>query len=754
MKQSSFFKKLFTGFVLLVLSYTMVSAVFLLYKNNQIVGIELQKQREVFLKQNRDAGDNKIKTVMNIIGQLRNNRYVLEFARESVTDYYNVTSVYNELSNHISSFSEAGFRIDIKKNNVDFVITPTETMTWEQYQQMVSFSRLEEVRFNLGYPAPEDSAYYAMVPKSTEDIKNLEYSVLLVKKEELAKDSQMLFLVRFYKNSLLLEQDNYASTSAFGIVKEGKLVALNATPDEPSLQAQTTDWDNYVNGLPADMRVYMLPSKALSGWNYFYISREHTLYNRLKSSLPAILVICFTLFICGGIASYMLSKSMYNPIRKLVGTFTGMGLQGSRDEMAFISETAQQMKATNDELAEKLENYQVSLKDKFWWELLYGLLTKEQIEEGMRKFSFSDFSEGAFVAIVEIRNSRELIKSYSKEILFTLKAQTQELMLRHVAPTDVCAFVDIDVNRYAVVFQNRSEEEFVQALTLTLTDVEEEMFPQWKCYIRAATGCKATSFYDADAAFQAALEVLEYTSYVGQQSLFQYNELQQRQLSKNYYPLEWERELMNFILENRTEEAYALVNKIVQENFRNRQLDKGEFIRLSFSITATLTRILQKLDIEDDDLLSFQSIVNADGEEPMRDILLNWVDTIQHHIHKKRESLDQNLVQKIVEFIKNNYTRDISLTEIAEAFRYSPSHVSTAFKQFTGENFKDYLNSYRVEQAKKLLDETDIKIGDLALHVGCNNANTFIRIFRKYEGISPGQYARRSKSGDFPPFDL
>lgn len=54
------------------------------------------------------------------------------------------------------------------------------------------------------------------------------------------------------------------------------------------------------------------------------------------------------------------------------------------------------------------------------------------------------------------------------------------------------------------------------------------------------------------------------------------------------------------------------------------------------------------------------------------------------------------------------------------------------------------MNFYRVQQAKEIMrQQKDIKIGDLALMVGCNNANTFIRMFRKYEGLAPGQYAKK-----------
>ena len=58
-----------------------------------------------------------------------------------------------------------------------------------------------------------------------------------------------------------------------------------------------------------------------------------------------------------------------------------------------------------------------------------------------------------------------------------------------------------------------------------------------------------------------------------------------------------------------------------------------------------------------------------------------------------------------------------------------------------GDNFKNYINMYRIEKAKEILREKkDIKIKDLAEKLGYNSSNTFIRIFKKYEGISPTQF--------------
>lgn len=120
--------------------------------------------------------------------------------------------------------------------------------------------------------------------------------------------------------------------------------------------------------------------------------------------------------------------------------------------------------------------------------------------------------------------------------------------------------------------------------------------------------------------------------------------------------------------------------------------------------------------------------------------IMNFEKAIEFAMEESGETADSDMAEKMINYIKANYSNDISLTDISEYFNMSPCYLSTMFKHYTGENFKDYLNFYRVKKAKEYLQKGKMKMGTVAKLVGCNSINTFIRIFKKYEGVSPGQY--------------
>jgi YesN/AraC family two-component response regulator len=86
---------------------------------------------------------------------------------------------------------------------------------------------------------------------------------------------------------------------------------------------------------------------------------------------------------------------------------------------------------------------------------------------------------------------------------------------------------------------------------------------------------------------------------------------------------------------------------------------------------------------------------------------------------------------------------DLSMNRIAEELGISASYLSTIFAEYTGMNLVGYLSTYRVKMAQDLLIHTNIKIRDVGYKTGFNTVQNFNRVFKRYVGITPGEY--RSK---------
>ncbi|MBU5673108.1 response regulator transcription factor [Paenibacillus brevis] len=103
---------------------------------------------------------------------------------------------------------------------------------------------------------------------------------------------------------------------------------------------------------------------------------------------------------------------------------------------------------------------------------------------------------------------------------------------------------------------------------------------------------------------------------------------------------------------------------------------------------------------------------------------------------------ESKVIQQVKEFIKNNFQRDVSLSEAANEVYLSPGYLSILFKKETGENFSKYLTDYRLRKANHLLTQSNMKINDIAEYVGIENPSYFCKLFKNKYGVSPAQYRK------------
>lgn len=106
-------------------------------------------------------------------------------------------------------------------------------------------------------------------------------------------------------------------------------------------------------------------------------------------------------------------------------------------------------------------------------------------------------------------------------------------------------------------------------------------------------------------------------------------------------------------------------------------------------------------------------------------------------------SLDNNkYVSQAKIFIQENYTRDIGVTDVAECVSISYPYLSKLFKDITNKNIVDYISEVRINNAKILLDNSNLTINQIAIDVGYNNAQSFQRFFKRFTQMTPGEYRK------------
>ena len=110
----------------------------------------------------------------------------------------------------------------------------------------------------------------------------------------------------------------------------------------------------------------------------------------------------------------------------------------------------------------------------------------------------------------------------------------------------------------------------------------------------------------------------------------------------------------------------------------------------------------------------------------------------------EQESAQQNvIIDKIIEYVNENYLKDISLSSMCDSMGYNVQYISRVFKTQVGMNFSTFVINKRIQKACSLLLSSDMTIQQVANEVGYSNMGFFYNSFKKIMGETPAEF--RSK---------
>jgi len=119
----------------------------------------------------------------------------------------------------------------------------------------------------------------------------------------------------------------------------------------------------------------------------------------------------------------------------------------------------------------------------------------------------------------------------------------------------------------------------------------------------------------------------------------------------------------------------------------------------------------------------------------------------QNNLFSKDEKLPDHLrkmkqFKSAISFIQQHYSEDITLDDIADSVHMNANYFCRFFKSFVHQTPVQYLNYYRIESSCEKLASTSLSITEVAFACGFNDVSYFIKVFKKYKGLTPTDYAK------------
>ncbi len=216
------------------------------------------------------------------------------------------------------------------------------------------------------------------------------------------------------------------------------------------------------------------------------------------------------------------------------------------------------------------------------------------------------------------------------------------------------------------------------------------------------------------------------------------------------YSLGLERKLLNCVREDQMEQALLTVDYILL-SLLPKWSTRPNFVKARMlELLVLISRAFADKGCDIEKLLELNIIYLSEMSRiQLADELYEWFRTVvKGYFYNTRSEIKKTstkIMEKVLNYIKNEYDEEINLDKLSQTFSYSPAYLSVAFKKEFGTTITEYLTSVRIEKAKELLVKTEKNLSEVANEVGFNSESYFTRVFKKNVGIPPGKYRYNSR---------
>lgn len=422
------------------------------------------------------------------------------------------------------------------------------------------------------------------------------------------------------------------------------------------------------------------------------------------------------LLLVGALFAYAFTLRNYNPVRGLVDNIGN----GSHDYP----------------VAHLQSDYRHDSRNQILLKMLNGTIDVRRLEEtGLKGFDSLKKSKELLLALVRVeRGNREEVNL--SHVMGKFEESMEDKLL-----LDSVVFSD---ELFGYIFNNPGESllETFDQIRNALTHAKSSLSREEGIELTISISGSHMGVNGLTLCYDEAMKALLYKKIAGSENVISYSQL--KNMSNLYhYSLEDQQNLIGLIRKGNVEESEELIDDLFDINFRKRLISVEVGMCFIFDILGTF----YKLCHTHGDLAIISSlrpvsrIGQCDTMEEIHEEIVSLVRDLCSH-YEQTLSIDR-IIERVEAIVKQSFhDSQLYVAAIADQVKFSPNYLSKIYKKQRGHSLLFFIHKTRLEEAKKLLTADSHVLNDIALMTGFSDSNALIRVFKKYEGISPGKYKK------------
>ena len=392
------------------------------------------------------------------------------------------------------------------------------------------------------------------------------------------------------------------------------------------------------------------------------------------------------------------------------------------------------------------------LQGRFLNSLLRGNERSSDLNERMEELDIS--LSGCFfnTAIVEGDDLSPFLNQYANVrndlALFAICNITQELISRRKLGV---AFQNME-EKTIVIFCGETEKELARETEEALLEIQQTIRQLLLIETTIGMGEVVSDIQRLYQSYEAASCVMEQKFFLGGGQILRTDPMKEARLSRSVDVPKWAGRVVQALKGGSEEEITRMVQAFAQEiresyANRNRCIIYMQNLLLTVIARANLIKEKENVIVEEEKEL-LNRIYTYDHLTDMAEDVTDICIRISRLLEEQRDSYGKKQALMALDYIQENYMNsEVNLNSVCSHLAISTSYFSTLFKGFTGETFIEALTKKRMEEAKKLLENTAMKSYEVAREVGFSDPHYFSIAFKKATGRTPTEYAREMRTG-------
>ncbi len=401
----------------------------------------------------------------------------------------------------------------------------------------------------------------------------------------------------------------------------------------------------------------------------------------------------------------------------------------------------EQEAARNSEYGKWIRDNPGEVRLLFWSNIFGGRLSRvrEELERELQRRKLAlDAEKNYRLVISKSTNMEQDMDTYGRSmILFILENFHSELLCGKPENDSVVCYEHRDSCVFVTVCEDCPEGELKDRCSELVRKCGRLLSSTLTCYI--SNPCTIPDFYEI---FHKSEEILtKNIMFYGE--AFTETEAIDRSLENQ--PVLQLTQLQK-MLEEKDENGFLnYLKRELDSKTKQKILDEEMLKRIRAEVQQAVYAYLAQRGIQISLLLgdaAFAQLSEKAGQSVMD--MMRWEKYLLERAFTYEEEVQksQSLIEKINAYIREHYSENIGRNEIGAAFFLVPEYLAKMYKKKTGQNLKDYINEYRLSQAKLLLKNSDMKVSDVALEVGFDNFSYFSTLFKQHMGMTPNEYRK------------